>query len=90
MKNVSKTWGLKGLVFLDATTGSTEDIASSIRNCFSHEISMRAPIETQWIKFLSHYVHIVAICFENVRNKKLVILLPFLFFWISNIFDLLL
>ena len=90
MQNVSKTWGLKGLVFLVAATDSTANIISSIRHCFSYEISMGALIETQHIKIVSHSIHSVAICFENVRNKNLVILLPFIFFWISNIFDLLL
>ena len=70
MQNVSKTWGLKGLVFLVGGIDSTEDITSSIRHCFNHEISMGAPIETQQIKFLFHFVHNVANCFENVRNKK--------------------
>jgi AAA+ superfamily predicted ATPase len=85
MQSTSKSWGLKeGLVFLVAAADSTEDITSSIRRCFSHEISMGAPTETQRIKLLSNSVHSVATGFDNVRNQKLVILLPFLFFWISR------
>lgn len=64
--NASKTWGLKeGLVFLVAAADSTEDITSSIRRCFSHEISMGAPTETQRIKLLSHSVQSVATGSDN-------------------------
>lgn len=62
----SKTWGLKeGLLFLVAAADSTEDITSSIRRCFSHEISMGAPTETQRNKLLCHSVHSVATGSDN-------------------------
>ena len=67
MQNVSKTWGLKDLVFLVATTDDTEDITPYL---FIHYISMGYPIETQWINFLCHSIHTMEICFENLRNKN--------------------